>query len=103
MNDVDLTLFYFVFICSFERERKKKEMNFVRVSGSIGLTSLWISVLSYFLSLILYIISFCLPDWVVYTSIPIKIGIWRLCDTEVCFISFCKFLFKNCFGIDNWL
>jgi hypothetical protein len=59
-------------------------MNLVRVSGSIGLTSLWISVLSYFISLILYIISFCLSDWVVYTSIPIKIGIWRLCDTEVC-------------------
>ncbi len=61
-------------------------MNFVHVTGSIGLISLWISVITYFLSLILYIISFCLPDWIVYKSISIKIGIWRLCDTQVCFI-----------------
>ncbi len=82
-------------------EKEKKEMNFVRVSGSIGLTSLWISVLSYFLSLILYIISFCLPDWVVYTSIPIKIGVYVILK----FVSFlfARFFFKNCFGIDNWL
>jgi hypothetical protein len=76
-------------------------MNLVRVSGSIGLTSLWISVLSYFVSLILYIISFCLPDWIAYTSIPIKIGIWRLCDTQVCFSSFdFIYLFR---AIDYWL
>ncbi len=58
-------------------------MNLVRVSGSIGLISLWISLLSYFSSLILYIISFSLPDWIVYTSKPIKVGIWRLCDIQV--------------------
>lgn len=65
-------------------------MNFVRVSGSIGLTSLWISVSSYFISLVLYIISFFLPDWVVYTSIPVKIGLWRLCDIQVSFIILLK-------------
>ncbi|CAF1062549.1 unnamed protein product [Adineta steineri] len=58
-------------------------MHFVRVSGSIGLTSLWISLISYFLSFILYLISFCLSDWIVYGTVPIKIGIWRLCDIEV--------------------
>ncbi|CAF3527072.1 unnamed protein product [Rotaria socialis] len=58
-------------------------MNFVRVSGTIGLTSLWISFSSFFLSLILYIISFFLPNWIVYTSVPIKIGLWQLCDTEI--------------------
>jgi hypothetical protein len=58
-------------------------MNCVRVSGTIGLTSLWISVIFFFLSFILYVISFCLPNWVVFTTIPVKIGIWRLCDTEV--------------------
>ncbi len=66
-------------------------MNFVRVSGSTGLTSLCISLLSYFISLILYMISFCLSDWIVYTSIPIKIGIWRLCDIEVERFSFFKY------------
>ncbi|CAF1543271.1 unnamed protein product [Adineta ricciae] len=58
-------------------------MNFVRVSGKIGLTSLWISLASYFLSFILYIISFSLPDWIVYTAVPVKVGIWRLCDVQV--------------------
>lgn len=58
-------------------------MNFVRVSGRIGLTSLWISVSSYFLSLILYVISFCLSDWIIYKKVAIKIGLWRLCDINV--------------------
>ncbi|CAF3658137.1 unnamed protein product [Rotaria sp. Silwood1] len=58
-------------------------MNLVRVSGRIGLTSLWISLSSYFLSLVLYLISFCLPEWIVYTSIPVKIGLWNLCDIQI--------------------
>ncbi|CAF0820896.1 unnamed protein product [Rotaria sordida] len=58
-------------------------MNFVRVSGRIGQTTLWISLSSYFISLILYLISFSLPDWIVYTSIPVKIGLWRLCDIQI--------------------
>ena len=66
-------------------------MSCVHVSGTIGLTTLWISVLSYVLSFILYIISFCLPNWIVLTSIPVKIGIWRLCDTEVSLFTFQRF------------
>jgi len=68
------------------------EMNLVRVNGSKGLISLWISVVSYFLALIIYVISFCLSDWIVYTSIPIKLGIWRLCDIEV-FSNFIRSVF----------
>jgi len=67
-------------------------MNLVRVNGSKGLISLWISVVSYFLALIIYVISFCLSDWIVYTSIPIKLGIWRLCDIEV-FSNFIRSVF----------
>ena len=58
-------------------------MRMVRVSGSVGLTSLWFSLICYVLSLILYLISFCLPSWIVYGTIPIKIGLWRLCDIQV--------------------
>ncbi|UJR11791.1 hypothetical protein I4U23_015971 [Adineta vaga] len=58
-------------------------MNFVRVSGKIGLTSLWISLISYFLSFILYVIAFSLSDWIIYTTVPVKVGIWRLCDIQV--------------------
>lgn len=84
MNDVDLTLFVnYSFEQFLNKRRKIKEMNFVRVSGKIGLINLWISISSYFLSFILYLISFCLPDWILYTSIPVKIGLWRLCDIQV--------------------
>ena len=81
MNEHDLTSLSLSSPSSFICEDEK--MNMVRVSGKIGLTSLWISLVTYFVSLILYLISFCLPDWIIYQTIPIKIGIWRLCDIEV--------------------
>jgi hypothetical protein len=58
-------------------------MHWVRVSGSIGACSLCVSLLSYFVSLILYLMSFSLPDWIVYAPMPVKIGLWRICDIEV--------------------
>lgn len=94
MTDVDLTA-RSSSSCSFEHrtnkttdDTKKKKMNLVRVSGSIGLGSLWISVISYFLSFIPYLISFSLADWIVYGTVPIKIGIWRLCDIQVSVLVF---------------
>ena len=59
------------------------KMNFVRVSGRIGLTSLCLSLICSFISLIFYLISFCLSDWIFYQTIPIKIGLWKLCDVQV--------------------
>ncbi|CAF0846178.1 unnamed protein product [Didymodactylos carnosus] len=52
----------------------------VRTIG-IGRIFLTVSLVTYLLSLALNIVSFSTSEWLVYTDVSIKIGLWRICDT----------------------
>ncbi|CAF0771605.1 unnamed protein product [Didymodactylos carnosus] len=59
-------------------------MTIVMVVRTIGIGRIFLPfvLVTYLLALTLNIISFSAPDWLVYTDVSIKIGLWRICDTS---------------------